>query len=535
MKPDRVLEFHPPNRKVLQKAADLAVRYTVRALGKDRFAQAVGNVGRGVPEVVLARLSGWGEAPQWGNAATMASIQGALRASETGDTYLLFALYRDMIMNSLHIQGEMGKRLIAVLGKPLVIQPAEKSSPDDVMAAKLCQEMVANCENWLDGMLHVQMGSMYPVSATEKIFEPVNTAESNFSQPVRYRLKKLVPVNYALFCYRVAFWSLSQASLGAMPMQPGMNLAGAGGMPNIIGPRGGSGQPENENLWWNADDRWPDIRFFDVLRNGQVNWDLNACYKPDPMRHVIHHGGIATASFRDTYGGILRGVLFYWLAMTLGRDWFNSYMFRFGRPAVLAYANTSDKNLMDLLEKTFNQGLTVSGGALVVNKDAKVELLQAATSGSADAFEKFLAVCKAEITTGLLGHSLSTTPEKTGLGSGMAGMASELRDDWREMDNTRLRATATEQIFHPWLRLNGYKGRVIPTWGGASPANAAAFAVTLKTLKEAGWEPADDNEQAVSDKMGFKVQRVILESANVENTNNRSGAGGKPDHDGNGS
>jgi len=504
------LPFTKPDRTLQQQAQDMAVAM----------------LGRMLPQSVKARLSGWGEAPQWGTSATMSSVQGALRTAENGDTYLLFSLYRDMICNSLHVRGEISKRLIAVLGKPLVIQPANRANQDDVQAAKLCAEMVNACSNWLDGMLHVQVGSVYPVSAAEKIYEAVNTADSPFSSPVAYRLKKIVPVNYALYCYRIAFWSLSQASLGTEPMQPGMNMLGSGARPYNGGPTPGPDGKIENTLWWNADDWQPDMRFYDVLVNGQVNWDLGQTYKPDPMRHIIHRGNIIT-SFRDTFGGDLRPVLFWWLLSTLGRDWFASYMFRFGRPFVVGYANTSDKNIVDLLEKTFNAGTTVSGGAIIVNKEAKIELIQAAVSGGADGFEKYVNFCHSQITKGILGHELSTSAKNTGLGSGMADLSSDVKDEWREMDNTRLKSTAADQIFHPWLRLNGYRGNVIPCWGGSSPGNRALFAKTLVDLKNAGWQPAgDDSEQAISDTMGFKVERIELPDTN-DKGNDNDPAGGK--------
>ena len=486
-----------------------------------------GETDKRLPTSVLGRLSGWGEAPAMGHAATMASIQAAMKNSENGDTYLLFGLFRDMICNSSHVRGEIAKRLIAVLGKPLVIQPEDRTKEDDKVAAKLCAEMVSNCDNWLDGMLHVQMASCWPVSGAEKIFEPVNGSDSDkFSLPVIYRLKKIVPVNYALFCYRVAYWSLSQASMGSYPMSPGMNLAGPGYRPQLAGQ---VADENNDVLYWNADDWQPDIRFYSVLPNGQINWDLGATYKPDLDRHIIHRGNIVS-SFRDTYGGDLRATLFWWLVATLGRDWFSAYMFRFGRPFILGKANTADENVVNYLKKVFNDGTSVSGGAVIVNKDAEIELVQAAVSGGADGFEKYINLCNKQITTQILGHSLSTSSEKTGLGSGMADVSSDLKDEWREFDNARLKETAVKQIFTPWLRVNGYKGNVIPCWGGASTATRSTLAKTLLDLKNAGWMPSEDSEQAISDVMGFKVERVEIESETNENPAN--GEGKKPDSSG---
>src|SRR6185436_13306943 len=158
-----------------------------------RINRSIGNaLARMLPTSVLAALAGIGEPPQLAKQASMASIQGALSTAEWGDTYLLFALYRDMILNSSHIQTEFGKRTAVVVGQPESIQPCDKSNADDIAAAQAIEDMIANCDNWNEGMNFLMGGHLWPVAVTEKIFEPVNGEDAHkYRVAVRYRLKEL--------------------------------------------------------------------------------------------------------------------------------------------------------------------------------------------------------------------------------------------------------------------------------------------------------------------------------------------------------
>ncbi|MCX7006599.1 MAG: DUF935 family protein, partial [Kiritimatiellaeota bacterium] len=65
-----------------------------------------------------------------------------LRAAQGGSTRWLFALYRDMILTSAHIQTELGKRKLAVLGDVMRVAPFDKTNADDLAAAKFCETQI---------------------------------------------------------------------------------------------------------------------------------------------------------------------------------------------------------------------------------------------------------------------------------------------------------------------------------------------------------------------------------------------------------
>jgi len=83
-----------------------------------------------VPFFRKARISGWGEPPNFAQFIDMERIQAALRAAERGETWLLFTIYRDLILNYAHLQSEWQKRKMMVVGKPYSIIPQDKKKPE---------------------------------------------------------------------------------------------------------------------------------------------------------------------------------------------------------------------------------------------------------------------------------------------------------------------------------------------------------------------------------------------------------------------
>src|SRR5437879_1344935 len=60
--------------------------------------------------------------------ATVQDIQTAIRQAENGDTTSLFRFYRDSLLGDEHIQGEMNKRKLAVIGQVTAVLPEEKDN-----------------------------------------------------------------------------------------------------------------------------------------------------------------------------------------------------------------------------------------------------------------------------------------------------------------------------------------------------------------------------------------------------------------------
>lgn len=464
-----------------------------------------------VPQNVLGRLSGIGEPPQFGNRIVLADIQRAYETARYGETYYKFALFRDMIINDSHIQAEIGKRLMAFVGQLETIEPFDKANADDVQAAEMIQDMITNCDNWMEGSLHLAGAHVWPVAGAEKIYAPVAGEEQHkFRHPVKYRLKQLYPVPYALFNYRVAYWNLNNT--GNAPgtgQSPTPVLTNSGAIPIGDGSYSGSSALSNyginydpDVMVWNPDDWQPDLRFYNVLPNGIIDWTLNNCYKADPKRHIIYSANVSTAGMRENYASTLDSLVPWWFFSAQGRDWFARSMERYGSPFAVAYANTANKNIFDLLAKAFNQATKIN--ALVVPPQAKIELKEVQTSSMADAYAKYLEVCNVEKTKAILGQTLSTSAKGgAGFGSGVADLQGEVRSDWRVFDERSFSTMQRTQIFEDYLKINGCKGRAPKAIrGGLTYPNQAALSTTIKNLHDSGLKVSEESVPDISKLFG---------------------------------
>ena len=484
---------------------------------QEKVARALGVA---LPENILHYLSGLGEPPQFGNAATLANIQQAIRTSERGETYYLFALFRDMIENDSHIQAEIGKRIMSFMGQNESIEPVDKNNPDDVVAAEVIQDMIDHCDNWREGSVHLANGHIWPIAGAEKIYAPVDSSDLwQYRRPVRYRLKQLHPIPYALYTYKVAYWNVNMG--GDVP-QGGMNpqgvLTNTGAMPiqdtqnHSALDMGWMRKNNNHVLVWNPNDWHADLRFYQTFANGLIDWTMNNCYKPDPARHVLHSANVATASMRENFGGTLRGLIPWWFFSQNGRDWFARAMERYASPFAVAYANTSNKNIFDLLTKAFNQATKTN--ALIVPPQAKIELKEVMVSGMADGYAKFIELCNTEKTKAILGQTLSTTSKGSGMmgGSGVADLHGEVRSEWCLFDKRAYSQMQKDQIFDPYLKINGYQGRCRSVRGGITPANQAVLAKTLQSLALSGIFVDETAEQDLTNTFGIKLKIKDLQA-----------------------
>jgi hypothetical protein len=393
------------------------------------------------------------------SALTASRIQGALRSAENGDPRNLFAIYRDMCVAGSHVQTEFSKRKLAVLAQPFSILPVDPKNADDIKAAEAVRAMVAACDNWTDGLTYLLDASMYPVTAAQKVF----AANDDPTIPLRYVLRRIEPVSYSLLCFRP---------------------------PATAALRG----------------EWePDLRFWSTDPEGNISIDAEKAYAADRNEHVIHRGHLLVG-VRDTWGGPMRAVLFWWYISTLIRDWWARASERFGSPFPVGYTDATNADAVALLQDAFE--LSTKIGGMVVDNSTKIELVQAATQGMADNFERFFTTCNREISKIILGQTLSGEAQSTGLGSGTSSLQSDVREDIRMFDQSKLGETLRRQLFEHFLRINGLRGqppRIV--WGGLSDDDAKTLAELIEILGRGGFEPTDEAIPTLQDRIGFQIQR----------------------------
>ncbi|MBI4623701.1 MAG: DUF935 family protein [Verrucomicrobia bacterium] len=228
-------------------------------------------------------------------------------------------------------------------------------------------------------------------------------------------------------------------------------------------------------------------------------------FDPAPTRYIVHRGHLLKA-VPDNWGGPMRSLIFWWLLCHMSRDWWARFLDRYGAPFVVGKYDQADDASRTVLERAF--ALATKLGGLVVSKETEVEIKQAAASDSGEAYKTFIDLCNRETSKLVLGETLSSDAQATGMNSGNAKAQAGKRDEKRAGDARRLAKTLRNELFKQFLEINGIKGRApVPIWGSVSPEEIVAICSTLDSLTGAGLEVDDEALAIISEKVGFQVRR----------------------------
>jgi len=441
-----------------------------------------------------ARMSGVGQPQYLGTQMDVSRIQSALRAAERGDTWLLMTIFRDMSASFTHLQSEWAKRKLVITGQTESLIPYSQDS-DDVIACEVIKEAIANCRNWRNGLKNLLDGTLYPMAVAEKIYEEITPSNAGrFKYLRRYYLKELAHVDPILHCYKV-------------PYLPNVGVVGT--------------NPATE---FNADDWENWLRFYATNPQGNILYQTSGVYAPDPNIHIVFRGTMMSETVPPNFGGHMRQILFCWLLATQDRDWWALFMQKYGMPFVLAKADAQQKDTVDFLNTQIQIATQIGG--LVIDKKAQAELVQANSTDGSNSHKMFIDFWQSEVSKVVIGQSLSSKPEKTGMGSGASNQSEEIREDIRQSDTMNLSDCLSDQLFKQILLVNGYSGRPPKVyWGGMRSATAQVFGQTLNQLGAAGYELDDEGIQTASHKLGYGIQRRELPTPNKLNSNVEEGKG----------
>ncbi|MBR3084954.1 MAG: DUF935 family protein [Kiritimatiellae bacterium] len=229
---------------------------------------------------------------------------------------------------------------------------------------------------------------------------------------------------------------------------------------------------------------------------------LSTSHEPDPARYIVHRGH--NLPLPDTWGGPMRACFFWWLLKTMSRQWWAELLERFGMPFLTG--KFSDDKGKAILTRAFAMAQRLGG--VVISKNTEVEIQQAASGDSSNSHERFIDVCNREISRLIVGQTLSSTADATGLGSGTASLQGAVKDDIRKKDARLLAVTIRAQLFSQFCSVNGASGPApLVVFGADSSAEMAALVGLVKGLGEAGLEPDDDALDTISERVGFRVRR----------------------------
>lgn len=455
-----------------------------------------------LPEIAterLARVSGVAQPQYLGTQLDVNRIQNALRAAERGDTWMLMTIFRDMVAGFTHLQAEWAKRKLVITGQPESLVPYSDSA-DDMEACEVIREAICNCRNWRTALKNILDGTLYPLTATEKIYEEITPSTAGkYKYLRRYRLKELANVDPIVHCYKIPY------------------------LPQI------GGRSANPAAQFNANDWESWLRFYKTNAQGNVLYTTGDVYAPDPNVHMIFRGNMLSETIPPNFGGHLRAILFCWLLATMDRDWWAQFMQKYGMPFVLAKADMQQKDTVAFLNQQIQMAVQIGG--LVIDRKATAELVQAQCTDGSQSHKMFSDYWHSEVSKIVIGQTLSSKPEKTGMGSGAANQAEEIREDIRQSDTMNLSDCLQWQLFKQVLEINGYAGNPPSIyWGGMRPQQAMTFAQTLNQMGAGGYELDDAGITTASHRLGYGIQRRAIPTPNDASAKQHKGNGSLVDY-----
>lgn len=452
----------------------------------------------------IARDSGLSQNQYQATNLDVQRIQNALRAAERGNTWLMMTIIRDMCASFPHLMSEWGKRKAVICGQPMSLIPEDPDNADDVMACEVIREAIKNCRNWQDGLQHLLDATLYPLAAAQKVFQPVDMAESGvkFKYLKRFYLKELAPVSHLLECYEV-------------PYRPNMSV--------------GASNPATE---FNADEWESWLRFYSTNPNGSVDYTLQDVYSPNPNTHIVHRGCLYSPTIPPNFGGVIRAILFLYLFGTQDRDWWTLMMAKYGMAIPVGKVESNNQKSMNDMRAALALGVQMGG--IAIDKKSEIVWSPPAGTDGSNSHKIYQDWINSEVSKLVVGQVTSAKPEKGGLAGGMAEQAETVRDDIRTWDTGKLANTLETQCFPQILSVNGYRGSVKAFWGGIRPEPAKMLGASMQQFYSAGMRASDKGIQTISEKTGIAFERIpdeLLKSGGGDKTTAGKPGRGKNSND----
>lgn len=196
-------------------------------------------------------------------------------------------------------------------------------------------------------------------------------------------------------------------------------------------------------------------------------------------KHFAKSGYLARA-------GLFRVLAWPWLMKQFSLRDLAEYLEIYGLPVKIGkYPRSAPEEDKDNLSRAIQQlGRSVSG---VMPDDMSLEFLKESL-GSSDPFMGMVNYCDSVISQAILGQTLSSSSQSTGLGSGVANLHGEVRQDLLEADAAQLSSTLSAQLINPLLEINGWaSGRKFSfVFDTSTQGDLNLFASSIKLLSEAG-------------------------------------------------
>jgi phage gp29-like protein len=376
-------------------------------------------------------------------------IHNILSNSDVGDARQLLALYDQIIFSDSHIQGELAKRKLAVLGDPWKATAVDKKNPEDVAAAALVQAQLEACGSFFDARSHMLDSCIWPVTVVEKTYR-------RSSRPgLKFEMDEFIAVPHFML---------------------------------YLDPNG-------------------PLRIFDVM-DGTV---CGTHHMADPLRYVVHRGHLL--GDRDHRGGPMRSLVFWWIFSAFDRDWWVRFLDRCGTPFPVGKYDQADDEARAILVSAFSMATRLGGLVISNETEVELHEVQSKSSGDAfDLFFDLCQKEKSKLIVGQT-TSASSRGGGGGMNSGIGEAQSEVRDDIRRFDQLRLADTIKSQIVDPFLLVNGIVGCVKIEIGAEAVEDTEKTAESIQQLYQAGIELDDAGIVVFGERMGLALRRAAKPAA----------------------
>lgn len=245
-----------------------------------------------------------------------------------------------------------------------------------------------------------------------------------------------------------------------------------------------------------------DIRIF---KCDEFGIKTSESYVASKEKYIIHRNHILSSP--DYWGGPMRAILFWWLISAMDITWWSQWLERYGLPFLIGKYDANDDEGRYVLQQAFSLAARIGG--IVSTKETDIDFINALSSQNGDAYEKLLVICHRQESKLILGQTLSSEAQPTGLGSGVANSHENVRSDIALFDMRKIAVTLKNQLVKPFLEYNGFVGRLPRVVvGGETEEDLNGIASMLTALTQSGLRVGDDGLDIISKRCGFPIERV---------------------------
>lgn len=170
-----------------------------------------------------------------------------------------------------------------------------------------------------------------------------------------------------------------------------------------------------------------------------------------PYKWIVHRPSLKTGL--PIRGGLARLVAFAWLCKSYAQKDWNAFAEIFGLPLRIGrYGPGASKGDIAILRHAVAS--LGSDAAAILPQSMAIEFHEAAKTSGGDLFKTLCEYLDRQISKAVLGQTMTTDAQSTGLGSNNASVHNEVRDDIRDDDAQDAEETLNRDLVVPYVILN---------------------------------------------------------------------------------